>query len=35
MANVVAFIRSERPDAEMVDYRTEIVHALSEGRLGG
>ncbi len=26
MSNVVAFIRSERPDAELVDYRTEIVH---------
>lgn len=35
MANVVAFIRSERPDAEMVDYRTEIVHALSGGPYEG
>ena len=26
MASVVAFIRSERLDAEMVDYRTEVVH---------
>jgi uncharacterized protein YlxP (DUF503 family) len=35
MASVVAFIRHERPDAEMVDYRTEIVHALSEGLFEG
>ena len=35
MANVVAFIRHERPDAEMVDYRTEIVHALSGGLFEG
>jgi uncharacterized protein YlxP (DUF503 family) len=35
MANVVAFIRSERPDAEMVDYRTEVVHALNEGPYEG
>ncbi len=35
MASVVAFIRSERPDAEMVDYRTEVVHALNEGLYEG
>jgi uncharacterized protein YlxP (DUF503 family) len=35
MSNVVAFIRSERPDAEMVDYRTEVLHALKEGRFEG
>ena len=26
MSRVVAFIRSERPDAEMVDYSTEVIH---------
>lgn len=31
LSNVVAFIRNERPDAEMVDYRTEMVHALNDG----
>ncbi len=35
MASVVAFIRSERPDAEMVDYRTEVLHALNEGLYEG
>ena len=35
MASVVAFIQHERPDAELVDYRTEIVHALTEGLLEG
>jgi uncharacterized protein YlxP (DUF503 family) len=32
LSNVVAFIRNERPDAEMVDYRTEMLHPLNEGR---
>ncbi len=31
MASVVTFIRNERPDAEMVDYHTEVLHAPSEG----
>jgi uncharacterized protein YlxP (DUF503 family) len=31
MASVVAFIRSERPDAEMIDYRTEVMHIGNEG----
>jgi uncharacterized protein YlxP (DUF503 family) len=31
MASVVAFIRSERPDAELVDYSTEIMHASDDG----
>ncbi len=35
MASVVAFIRNERPDAEMVDYRTEVLHAPSEGPVQG
>ncbi len=35
MASVVAFIQSERPDAEMVDYRTEVLHASNEGPYGG
>jgi uncharacterized protein YlxP (DUF503 family) len=35
MASVVAFIRSERPDAEMVDYRTEVVRAANEGPFEG
>ena len=35
MASVVAFIRNERPDAEMVDYRTEVLHAPSEGPFEG
>ena len=34
MANVVAFIRSERPDAELVDYETEIMHASGDEPLG-
>lgn len=33
MASVVAFIQAERPDAELVEYRTEILHA-GEGSLG-
>ncbi len=35
MSSVVAFIRRERPDAEMVDYRTEVVHVLGEGLFQG
>lgn len=35
MSSVVAFIRRERPDAELVDYRTEVVHALGDGLLEG
>ena len=27
MSSVVAFIQSERPDAELVDYRTEVLRA--------
>jgi uncharacterized protein YlxP (DUF503 family) len=34
MSSVVAFIRNERPDAEMVDYQTEVLHALNDGPLG-
>ncbi len=30
MASVVAFIRNERLDAEIVDYQTEVMHALNE-----
>jgi uncharacterized protein YlxP (DUF503 family) len=33
-ANVVAFIRSERPDAELIDYQTEIMHASGDEPLG-
>jgi len=33
MASVVAFIQAERLDAELVDYRTEVLHVLREGRL--
>jgi len=32
LSKVVSFIRTDRPDAEIVDYRIEIVHAL-EGSL--
>lgn len=28
LSSVVAFIRSERLDAEIIDYRTEIVHGV-------
>jgi len=35
MSNVVAFIRNERPDAEMVDYKTEVLHALNDGPFEG
>jgi uncharacterized protein YlxP (DUF503 family) len=31
LSKVVAFIHNERPDAEIVDYRIEMVHALGEG----
>ncbi len=30
MAGVVSFIQSLRLDAELVDYRTEVIHALGE-----
>jgi hypothetical protein len=30
LSNVVAFIHNERQDAEIVDYRIEMVHALGE-----
>ena len=30
LSKVVAFIHNERPDAEIVDYQIEIVHALGE-----
>ena len=30
LSKVVAFIRSDRPDAEIVDYRIEVIHALGE-----
>ena len=30
IASVVAFIRNERLDAEIVDYHTEVMHALNE-----
>jgi uncharacterized protein YlxP (DUF503 family) len=33
LAAVVAFIQAERLDAELVDYRVEVVHALSGGPL--
>ena len=35
MASVVAFIRHDRLDAEIVDYRTEVMHALNERPLEG
>ncbi len=35
MSSVVAFIRGERPDAEMVDYRTEVMHVSGEGPFEG
>ncbi len=28
LSKAVAFIRSERPDAELVDFRTEVLHGL-------
>ncbi len=33
LSKVVAFIHNERQDAEIVDYRIEMVHALGEGSL--
>ncbi len=35
MAGVVAFIRNERLDAEIMDYHTEVMHALNEGPFEG
>lgn len=35
MSSVVAFIRSERPDAELVDYCTEVLHGPGDGPLQG
>jgi uncharacterized protein YlxP (DUF503 family) len=35
MSRVVAFIRSERPDAELLDYCTEVIHGPNEGRFAG
>ncbi|MBI1886250.1 MAG: DUF503 domain-containing protein [Chloroflexi bacterium] len=31
LSSIVAFVQAERLDAELVDYRTEVVHALSGG----
>lgn len=31
LSQVVAFIEGQRPDAQVVDYRTEIMHTLAEG----
>jgi len=30
MAQVIAFIQAERPDAELIDYRTEVLHGFEE-----
>ncbi len=30
MAQVITFIQAERPDAEMIDYRTEVLHGFEE-----
>ena len=30
MAQVFAFIQAERPDAELTDYRTEVLHGFEE-----
>ncbi len=30
MASVIAFIQAERLDAELVDYRTEVLHGVGE-----
>ena len=30
MAQVTAFIQAERPDAELIDYRTEVLHGFEE-----
>lgn len=35
MASVLSFIQSERLDAELMDYRTEVIHALGESPFGG
>ena len=35
LSAVVAFIQAERLDAELVDYRVEVVHALGGGPLDG
>ncbi len=35
LSAVIGFIQSERPDAEVVDYRTEVIHALGGGRFDG
>lgn len=32
LAAVVSYIRSQRLDLELVDYRTEVIHALSGSR---
>ncbi|MFQ5879370.1 MAG: DUF503 domain-containing protein [Dehalococcoidia bacterium] len=31
LSRVVAFIESQRSDAQVVEYRTEVVHALDDG----
>ncbi len=31
MASVIAFIQAERLDAELVDYRTEVLHGPDDG----
>jgi uncharacterized protein YlxP (DUF503 family) len=30
MTQIIAFIQAERPDAELVDYRTEVLHGFEE-----
>jgi len=30
MASIIAFIQAERLDAELVDYRTEVLHGVGE-----
>jgi hypothetical protein len=35
MSSVVAFIRSERPDAELIDYCTEVMHGPGGGPFQG